>query len=412
MPRIAKQLSVLAVAAIKAPGLHPVGGAPGLHVQVSASGAKSWIARLTVGKRANAEGNAVPHRRDFGLGSLADVPLSEARNKARELRRLVASNIDPLAEKAAARAKASSERVAAITVTVAVTRFIEDMKGKWIKDPKNVSKRLALLATYITPIIGSLRVSDVESSHIVKVLRPVWDESPATAERLSSLLRNVFDWCKAHKYRLDNPAATEILSKLLPELGKGGKYPSLAFGLLPAFIADLRGRQGMSARALEATILSTLRTNEAVGGQWSEIDWDARVWTVPGSRMKIKGDDHRVPLSDALLALLVRLHKARAGPLMFPGSTGKKPLSDGAMLELLKEMKPLDEKGRRVVTHGFRSTFSTWASEATDHPAEVREMALAHKIKNLTEAAYRRGDLLEKRRALMADWAAYCIPLS
>ncbi len=408
MPRIAKQLSAVAVKSIQDPGLHPVGGAPGLHLQITPSGARSWVARLTVGTRTNAAGKTVQHRRDFGLGSFLDVGLAEAREKALRLRKLVAENIDPLAEKAAARAQAASERAAAITVTGAVTQFVEDMKGKWAKDPKGVSKRLAMLRTYITPVIGNLSVKDVEASHIVKVLRPVWESSPATAERLGSLLRNTFDWAKAHKYRIDNPAATEILSKLLPELSKGGKHPSLPYAALPAFMVDLRARQGTSARALEATILSALRSGESLGAEWPEVNFKDRVWTVPGSRMKIKGEDHRVPLGDELLALLQQLHDGRTSKWIFPGADGDKPLSDGAMLELLKEMNPLDATGRRVVTHGFRATFSTWTSEATDHPAEVREMALAHKIKNQTEAAYRRGDLLEKRRLLMVDWGAFC----
>ena len=361
-----------------------------------------------MGTRINAAGKTVQHRRDFGLGSFVDVGLADARERALKLRKQVAEHIDPLAEKAAARAQAASERAAAITVTGAVTQFVDDMKGKWSKDPKGVSKRLAMLHTYITPIIGNLSVKDVEASHIVKVLRPVWESSPATAERLGSLLRNTFDWAKAHKYRADNPAASEILSKLLPELSKGGKHPSLPYAALPTFMVDLRARQGTSARALEVTILSALRSGESLGAEWSEIDFPAGVWTVPGSRMKIKGDDHRVPLGGELRALLQQLHAGRTTKWIFPGADGNKPLSDGAMLELLKEMKPLDPNGRRVVTHGFRSTFSTWASEATDHPAEVREMALAHKIKNQTEAAYRRGDLLDKRRLLMTDWGTFC----
>lgn len=361
-----------------------------------------------MGKRVNSSGLAVQHRRDFGLGSLGDVSLAQAREKARLLRIKVAENVDPLAEKMVAKAQAANARAAAISVTAAVEGFIEDMKGKWVRDPKGVSKRLAMLGTFITPVIGTLRVADVEAGHVVKVLRPVWETSPATAERLASLLRNTFDWCKAHKYRNDNPAATEILNKLLPKLREGGKHPSLPFALLPAFMRDLRARDGMSAHALEVTILSALRTNESLGAEWSELDFESRVWTVPRSRMKVKRDVHRVPLEGSLLDLLKRMHSVRTGNLIFPGAGSSGPLSDGAMLELLKEMKPLDKDGRRVVTHGYRATFSTWCSEATDHPSEVREMALAHKIKNQTEASYRRGDLLEKRRSLMADWSRFC----
>lgn len=408
MPKIASPLTVLEVKAIVRPGLHPVGGAPGLHLQVSASGARSWVARLTVGKRVNAAGIAVQHRRDFGLGGFSDVKLADARERATELRRKIAQNIDPLAEKAAAKALAASNIAASINVNEAVLKFIDAKKAKWAGDPKGVSKRQAMLRTHIAPKIGSLRVQDVVPNHIVQVLKPAYEASPSAAERVASLLRNTFDWVRAHGYRDDNPAATEIIDKLMHVANREGRYPSLPYAALPAFMRELRARDGMSALALEATILSALRTSESLGARWGEIDFIAKVWTIPAARMKIKNEDHRVPLEGALLRLLEKMQKDNTSEFIFVGADEKKPLSDGAMLELLKDMNPLDKDGRRVVTHGFRSTFSTWCSEKTNHLPEVREQALAHKIKNQVEAAYRRGDLLEKRRALMADWASFC----
>ncbi|MBL8308022.1 MAG: integrase arm-type DNA-binding domain-containing protein [Rubrivivax sp.] len=409
MPRAAKELTALKVARLTDPGLYAVGGAQGLHLQVTPSGARSWIARLTVGTRTNAAGKPVQHRRDFGLGAYPTVSLAEAREKAREFRTKIAAQVDPLAEKFAAKARAATQRAAMMTVNAAVQQFIEDMQGKWAGDPKGVSKRQALLKTYITPYIGHLLITDVEVPHVVTVLKPIWEPSPATAERVASLLRNTFDWAKAHGYRTgDNPASSEVLNKVLPSLGESGKQPALPFASLPGFMADLRGRDHLTARALEVTILSALRTSEAIGATWGEVNFDGGVWTVPAARMKLKRADHRVPLTKSLLTVLRQLHEARTSDFVFPGARDDKPLSDGAMLELLKQMDYKDASGRRITTHGFRATFSTWASECTDHPAEVREMALAHKIKNEVEAAYRRGDLLDKRRLLMNEWDAFC----
>ncbi len=409
MPRVARELSAKAVERLKDVGLHPVGGAPGLHLQITASGARSWIARLTVGARPNAAGALVQHRRDFGLGAFPAVTLAEARERAREYRKQIQAGTDPRAAKLTARAKLEAQRAGLFTVRKAVQSFIEDMAPKWTADPKGVSKREALLTRYIAPHIGGMLVADVGVTHVEKVLRPVWTSSPATAERVSSLLRNTFDWAKAKGYvKGDNPAASSVLNKVLPDLPKGGKQPALPFAKLPDFMRDLRTRDNITARALEITILSALRTSESIGAQWDEFDFDAAIWTVPGGRMKVRGADHRVPLTPPMLRVLSKLKESSTSKWVFAGGKGDAPLSNSAMLELLKQMGYTDENGRRVTTHGFRSTFSTWASECTEHPAEVREMALAHTIKNLVEAAYRRGDLFDKRRALMVDWGAFC----
>lgn len=409
MPRIARELSAKAVERLKEPGLYSVGGAPGLHLQITPSGARSWVARLTVGARSNAAGALVQHRRDFGLGAYPAVTLAEARERTRNYRKQLEAGTDPRAAKLTAKAKLEAQRAGLFTVRKAVQSFIEDMAPKWKADPKGVSKREAMLTRYIVPHIGGMLVADVGVTHVEKVLRPVWTSSPATAERVSSLLRNTFDWAKAKGYMNgDNPAASSVLNKVLPDLPRGGKQPALPFAKLPDFMRDLRTRDNITARALEITILSALRTSESIGARWDEFDLNAAVWTVPGTRMKMRGADHRVPLTTPMLRVLREQKESSTSNWVFPGGKGDAPLSNSAMLELLKQMGHTDENGRRITTHGFRSTFSTWSSECTDHPAEVREMALAHTIKNLVEAAYRRGDLFEKRRALMDDWANYC----
>lgn len=410
MPRTATKLSAKAVEHLKAPGLHPVGGAPGLHLQVTPSGARSWVARLTVGVRPNAAGRLVQHRRDFGLGGFPAVTLAEARERAEDYRKQLHAGIDPRAAKLTARAQLEAQRAGLFTVRKAVQGFIESMAQKWARDPKGVAKRQAMLDTYIDPVCGGLLLADVDVHHIEKVLTPIWTKTPAAAERVAALLRGTFDWAKAKGYRKgDNPAAFEVLDKVLPPLPKGGRQAALPFAQVPKFMEDLRSRDSISARALEVTILSALRTSESIGAQWNEIDFDAAVWTVPASRMKVRdAGDHRVPLSEPLMAVLRRLHQERNSQWVFPGGKGDGPLSNAAMLALVKGMGVKDEKGQLVTVHGFRATFSTWTSECTQHPPEVREMALAHTIKNGAEAAYRRGDLFDKRRALMEDWAAFC----
>jgi integrase len=425
MPRVAKELSAKAVEKLsKTPGLHAVGGAPGLHLQVSPSGACSWVARLTVGTRTNSAGQTVQRRRDFGLGSLSVIGLAAAREKARTYAEKVRNGEDPVAEKIAARSRALADRETRMTFRKAAAQYIASMSSKWL-DPKAVERRESWLETYAHPFIGDILVADIELPHVLAVLQQpidkknpdgptLWHGKTETAEKLTTLLRNTLDWAAVHGYRKgkENPARIKgYLDKVLPSpsrIKNVRHHPALPVVELPKFMRDLSGRDNTTARALAVTILTGLRTNEVTNACWSEIDLDAGVWVVPAGRMKMRRE-HKVPLSAACVRFL-RAQLAASGSTaewVFPGMKPSKPLSSGAMLEMLKEMAYVDQRGERITTHGFRSTFRDFVSERTDYPREVAEMALAHAISDKVEAAYRRGDLLEKRRALMSDWAAF-----
>jgi integrase len=413
MPRRAKELSARAVDAIKTPGLHAVGGSPGLHLQVSASGSRSWVARLTVGSRTNKLGKVVQHRRDFGLGSARVVTLAAARQAAIAHAAKVRSGEDPIAQRRTARAFAMTENAARMTFRKAAKEFISSMQSRW-KDPKGVERRESWLETYTNPHIGDLLVGDIELPHILAVLKPIWETKTETAEKLMSLLRNVLDWASVHGHRKgkENPARFKgLLDKVLPPPSKFKKirnHPALPIDRVPEFMQDLGSRDNISARALAVTILTALRTSEVARAEWSEIDMDAGMWVVPANRMKM-GSEHRVPLSPECVKILRQQAASAPGRWVFPGARDNQSLSSGAMLELLKEMAYTDDKGQRITTHGFRSTFRDFTAERTNYPREVAEMALAHAIESKVEAAYRRGDLLEKRRALMSEWSTYCL---
>jgi integrase len=421
MPRIAKELSALKVAKLTDAGLHSVGGVPGLHLQVTPSGARSWIVRLTVGTRIDANGHSRQMRRDFGLGAYPHVTLSLARQKAHMLRSDVQVGKDPRAERLQARATAMAQRATALTFRRAAEAYIESMQAKW-RDPKAVARRMSWLETYAYPLIGDLLIADIELPHVLAVLKQpieprnpksetLWAAKTETAEKLNSVMRNTFDWASVHGYRSrENPARVKgYLDKVLPSpsrIKKVRHFPALSLGKLPEFMRELRMRDIGSARALAVTILTGLRTSEVIEATWDEIDFQAEVWTVPATRMKMRRE-HRVPLSPTCIEVLMEQRHVARDLWVFPGAVEGKPLSNGAMLELLKQMAYVDKNGDRITTHGFRSAFRDFVSEKTDYPREVAEMALAHAIGSKVEAAYRRGDLFDKRRNLMADWAAF-----
>ena len=306
-----------------------------------------------------------------------------------------------------------AEHAARMTFRKAAEKFISSMQSKW-KDPKAVERRESWLESYAHPHIGDVLVGDIELPHVLTVLTPIWETKTETAEKLMSLLRNVLDWAAVHGHRKgkENPARFKgLLDKVLPPPSKVKKvrnHPALPIDRVPEFMRDLRARDNISARALAVTVLTALRTNEVARAEWSEIDLDAGLWLVPASRMKMSVE-HRVPLSSECIEILREQASATPGRWVFPGGRDDQPLSNGAMLELLKEMAYADDKGQRITTHGFRSTFRDFTAERTDYPREVAEMALAHAIEGKVEAAYRRGDLLEKRRALMSEWSGYCL---
>ena len=375
-------------------GMHGDGG--GLYLQVTASGVRTWIYRFML------EGRA----REMGLGPLHTVSMAEARSKARDCRKQVLEGIDPIEARQGKRAAARLAAATAMTFEQCGDAYIAAQKAGW-KNPKHAAQWPSTLSTYVYPVFGALPVQAIDTGLVMKAIEPIWTAKPETASRVRGRIESVLDWAKARGYREgENPARWKgHLENLLPARSKVATvehHAALPYPEIADFIASLREQKGIAARALEYLILTAARTSEVIGATWAEIDLEARLWTIPGSRMKA-GREHRVPLSEPVLAILDQLAKARTGEFVFPGWRMGKPLSNMAMLKLLGRM------GRGDLTaHGFRSTFSDWAAEQTNTPSEVREMALAHTVSDKVEAAYRRGDLFLKRRELAEAWAKYC----
>lgn len=394
MPKLAKELGALEVGRLREPGLHAVGGVQGLHMQISATGSRSWILRVSIGGR----------RRDVGLGAFPAVTLADARRKARELREQVLSGIDPVAERQAAKAALIAAQAGRITFDQAVTQFLSAREAGW-RNAKHRAQWESTLKTYASPTIGGMAVGDVELPHITKILEPIWTEKTETASRLRGRIENVLDWATVRGFREgENPARWRgHLDKLLPSPKKVAKvehHPAMPLDDTFEFIGELRQKGGIAAVALEFLILTAARSGEVREAVWGEIDLNSGVWTIPGSRMKA-GKEHRVPLSGRALEILTKLGKGDKNDPVFKAPRSKF-LSDMALSAVMRRM------GRKEVPHGFRSTFRDWAAERTNYSREVVEMALAHTIGNAVEAAYRRGDLFDKRRRLMDDWARFC----
>ncbi len=412
MPRKAKELSDLVVSRLKAPGLHAVGGpAPGLHLQITDAGARSWVLRITVGTRVDSRGKTVQRRRDMGLGAYPVVTLKLARERATEARQKLAQDIDPVAHREAQRSAQRAADAMQVTFREAARRCIEAKSSEW-KNAKHSEQWTNTLETYAYPFIGAMLVRDIDLPHVLRVLEPIWTEKAETASRVRGRIETVLGWAGVHGFRSgDNPARWKgHLDQVLPSSAKVKKvrhHPALPLDDVPAFMRDLRAMDSTSARALEFTALTAARTGEVINAEWKEFDLDGALWVVPAERMKAKVE-HRVPLSKAALRILRGLKETATNGFVFPGGKENAPLSNAAMLELLKGMTYVDKEGQRVTTHGLRSSFRDWCSEHTDYPREIAEMALAHTIDSKVEAAYRRGDLLAKRRALMNDWEKFC----
>jgi integrase len=375
----------------KSPGMHGDGG--GLWLCVSSKYAASWILRYSLGGKT----------REMGLGGLADVSLADAREKATEARRLRGAGMDPIVERDRKAAAARLEAARAITFKEAAETYIADHGAGW-KNDKHAAQWPQSLKAYAYPIIGKLPVGAIDVAVVTKVLRPIWTKKPETASRLRGRIEAILDWATANGYRQgENPARWRgHLEAILPKRSKVRRvthHAALPYSEMPDFWRLLEGQPGEAARALRFLILTAARTGEVIGATGKEIDRERGMWTVPAERMKA-GKEHRLPLPAEALALLPN-EMADNAPI-FPSPNGKH-LTNMAMLTLLRRMKRSD-----LTVHGFRSTFRDWAAEKTDFPAEVPEMALAHAVGDKVEAAYRRGDLFEKRRALAQDWACYC----
>lgn len=382
-PHPKHQLTTIS-AKTKGPGRHLDGD--GLYLVVDPGGARRWVLRIVVRGR----------RKDIGLGGFKNVPLATARAKAAAMREVVGIGGDPLAARRAENARRQTFKTFA-------EAYISDHRSEWKNDKHAAQWKSTLATTY--PILGDKPIGDIDANAIVATLKPIWTKTPETASRLRARLETILDAAKAKGLRTgDNPAVwAGGLQASLPRDKRKQRivhHPALPYRAVAAFLVDLATQSGTAAAALRFTILTAARTNEVIGARWPEIDQEERLWIIPKTRMKA-GKEHRVALSSSALEVLDGL--TDDGGLIFPGRGEDAPMSNMAMLAVLKRMGRAD-----ITVHGFRSTFRDWAGEQTHHAREVIEHALAHQLADEAEAAYQRGDLLTKRRALMEDWARYC----
>lgn len=343
----------------------------------------------------------------MGLGSASTFTLSEARDKALTCRKLCYEGIDPIEMRRGQRQEAALEAAKAVTFRACAEGHMEAHRAGWRND-KHANQWSATLATYAYPVFGDLPVQAVDTGLVMRVLEPIWTTKTETAVRLRGRIEAILDWAATRGYRRgENPARWKgHLQNLLPKRSKLRKvehHAAMPFKDMPTFMKTLGKQPGIAAKLLEFTILTAARSGEARGARWSEIDLEAGIWIVPAERMKA-GVEHRVPLSTAALAILVEV-RGLDDTFVFPRGRHGKPMSNMAMLALLRRMKLND-----LTVHGFRSSFRDWASETTHFASEVVEMALAHTVESKVERAYRRGDLFEKRRELMQAWAEFCDP--
>lgn len=388
MPRVAKELTPLEVRRLTKPGLHAVGGVAGLCLRVKSTGARSWSLRTAVaGKRC-----------EIGLGGYPTISLAQAREQARAHLLEVRSGGDPLRERLARRQRR------AWTFETVAQEYIATHAAGW-KNSKHRKQWASTLRTYVFPVFGHKHVAEVTKLDVLDAIRPIWLDKHETARRVRNRIELILNYATQAGYRPEgpNPAALKgSLDALLPKkrgLGDVEHHAALAIDDMHDFMRRLRQVQGMGARALEFAVLTAARSGEVRGATWAEVDLETATWTIPAARMKA-GRPHRVPLSPEAVALLRALPKFEGTDLVFPGKSDK-PLSDMTLTAVLRRMKVA------ATAHGFRSTFRDWAAERTNAPREVAEMSLAHAVGDKTEEAYRRGDLFDKRRVLMQQWAKF-----
>ncbi|MBF0383833.1 MAG: integrase arm-type DNA-binding domain-containing protein [Magnetococcales bacterium] len=388
------KLTVLQISRAKKRGL--LNDGDGLYLRVSATGTKSWIFRYRDHGRL----------RDHGLGTLSTINLAEAREVARQCRKLRLQGLDPIEEKKRRLTAAKIEAAKAISFAECAASYIETHRTGW-KNAKHAKQWGSTLSTYVYPVFGDLPVAEINVGLVMRAIEPIWTTKPETASRVRGRIEAVLDWAKVRGYRTgENPALWKgNLSHLLPARGKVSRvnhHAALPHTEMAAFWSALSKQAGIAAQALRFAILTATRTSETLEAVWEEVDMETGVWTIPAERMK--GDkEHRVPLSQPALAILKEMETQSTGKYIFPGMKSDRPLSNMSLLAVLKRMKRPD-----LTTHGFRSTFRDWAAECTDAPREVAEAVLAHALSNKVEAAYRRSDLFEKRQGLMVEWAGYC----
>lgn len=377
------RLSATAVKAAKLSGRY--GDGDGLYLLIGPTGSRSWICRVQKNGK----------RRDIGLGSAKKVTLAQAREKAATVRSQVEAGIDPIFER--------RKELGIPTFRQAAALVFAENKKSW-RNAKHRAQWLSTLTAYAFPHFGDLAVSDVEGPHVRDALVAIWLDKPETARRVRQRIVMVIDWAIAKGYRT-MPLPIAAMNKSLPKVRtKAAHHSALPYAQVPAFIGRLRERESVGRLAFEALVLTAARSGEIRLAVWSEIDLDGKLWTIPAERMK-SGREHVVPLSQASVDAITRAHAYREtrSDLVFPGVRSGKPLSDMTLTKICRDMEIA------AVPHGFRSSFRDWVAEETDFDGDIAEMALAHAIENKVEAAYRRGNLLEKRRLLMDAWGQYCV---
>ena len=417
MPRIAKPLSALEVSHLKHPygksshHLHPVGTVPGLHLQTTAGGGRSWLLRVKVGAK----------RRDIGLGPYPAKPLAAAHEKAREMIDAIRDGRDPVAEKRAAKAALIAKQLRDLTFADAVDRYMQTgriakLRHDWQRDEWRTT-----LETYAVPIIGAMLVGDIGLADVKRVLAPIWGDKNATAVKVRGRIESVLAWAidAGHRQDAANPASKGALKQWIADQGGASvtNRPMVPIDRMAAWYAAARDQDGMAAKALRFLALTAVRVDNVAGARWGEIDREARLWTIPADRMKGKEKDrreHRVPLSDAAMALLDGLERREGVDLLFPAPRDGQ-LTNAAIGKAMRTIHERDAtgfvdkaSGKPAVPHGLRASFRTWATDVAQAEDEVREMALAHKFGSTTAQAYSRGDALEKRAVLMQSWADWC----
>ncbi|MBU2962082.1 integrase arm-type DNA-binding domain-containing protein [Citreicella sp. C3M06] len=417
MPKVAAELSALQIKRLAHGGgnsnsTHPVGGVSGLMLQITPNNARSWILRTTVGAR----------RREIGLGGFPEVSLAQAREMARDLKAKIRQGVDPVEERRAAHAALVTEQKRGLTFREAVDKYLS-VKLDQFSNEKHKKQWCSTLQTYANPEIGDMLVQDIVVQDVLRVLEPIWTTKTETATRVRGRIESILSWATIAGHRSgDNPARWGgNLKELLPipsKVSKSSNQPALQLVDASRWYSALRARDGIGSRALEFTALTATRSQEVRGATWDEIDLDAGLWIIPANRMKMDRE-HRVPLSLDAIGLLKALPRFEGNDLLFPAPRGG-PLSDMTLSAAMKRLHATDlaaggggfidrESKRPAVPHGLRSTFRDWVAEKTPYPGDLAEIALAHRIRNAVEAAYRRGDMIEKRRGMMDDWAGFLI---
>ena len=413
MPKRAKELSAIEVKRLRQPGFHAVGGVSGLHLRINDGEGKSWILRTLVkGKRC-----------DIGLGGFPDVPLIDARNLARHSKESIRAGSDPVEERIEARRRVKEEMLQGLTFAEAVDEFLATGKLEEFKNSKHRDQWRSTLIAYAVPVLGAKRLQDITPNDVKAALTPIWMTKNETATRVRGRIERVLAWASVAGHRSgENPARwKDNLKEMLPSLkstDRSENQPALALASAPIWYRSLQGREGIAAMALSFLALSASRSGEVRGAKWAEIDDDTQVWIIQKERMKMNRE-HRIPLSQPAIDLLGAVPRLLNSPLIFPSPRGLE-LSDMSLSAVMRRMHQTEidanrtgwvdpRSGRPAVPHGLRSTFRDWVAEKTDFPSDLAEMALAHKVGSAVELAYRRGDMMERRREMMEAWARFIV---